>query len=123
MRPIIRDVANTGGKASAGSRLTVVARSEGATVRWTEAVELTAGSVMAAGTIRFLEERIPDRIPVSRLFSAPTWSCIGDPGPPWFSVGRAAHRRVQKSEPGDTVRRQEIARCRRVGRIASRPGR
>src|SRR6266542_5764367 len=52
MRATIRDVANTGGKAYAGSRLRALARSEGATVRCTEAVESTAGSLIAAGTIR-----------------------------------------------------------------------
>jgi hypothetical protein len=46
MRATIRDVANTGGKASAGSRLRALARSEDATVRLAEAVELIAGSLM-----------------------------------------------------------------------------
>src|SRR6266511_5489041 len=45
MRATIRDVANTGGKASAGSRLRALARSDCATVRCAEAVELTASSL------------------------------------------------------------------------------
>ena len=55
-RATMRDVANTGGKASAGSRFRALARSEEATVKCADAVESTVGSLMAAGTIRrFLE--------------------------------------------------------------------
>src|ERR1019366_1648710 len=52
MRATMRDVANTGGNASASSRLRALARSEGATVKGAEPGELTAGWLVTRRTIR-----------------------------------------------------------------------